>query len=741
MTSAMEKDLALKDLPRIFRRRRRLFVGTTAAALLLSIAVCIFMTRRYQATSTIQLQKSSSDSLGLSNAMDSAADSGPADSMALNVDLQTQTDILQSETLALQVINDLNLEQNGDFKPHFDPIGWVLGFVSPKGIADPAGATLENSPGRRRRVLQIFSKRLKVKVEPGTRLIDVSFTNRDPKVAAAVVNHLTQGLIDFSFRTRFMATKLVSNWLEGQLSDLRKQSESLQSQVVALQQGSGLFGIGETDEQGKATVYSPVLDRLQASTTQLSQATSNRVVKQAVYEVVKTGNAELISQLSGTSAAAAGGGGLNTSLALIQQLRGQESTLEAQLSQDSTRYGAAYPKIIQEQESLKGIQRSIQDEIARIAARSKNDFEIAAQAESDAKATYDSNKRAAEQLNDKSIEYAILSREATQSQDLYQDLLKRLKEAGVLEGLHSSNITVVDPASPPAKPHSPDVPIYLGVGLVAGMLLGCVLALVADATDDRIQDLDQLEGMNLPLLGSLPLFQKESANMESLPLPADSTGFSEAVTIIRSNLLISSRSRTPQVILVTSGSPAEGKSVLAFSLAASLCQTGKQVLLIEGDMRYPVMSRRMGLESDASQGLSGLLADHTTSTSTISLQESPNLSILTAGASPSRPTELLSSERLETLVAEWKKKFDFIVIDSPPVLPVADSQFLEGFADATALVVRSGSTTRTALRRTYAVLSKHAKNPEKPGIGVVLNFVPLPSIKDYYGAREYTLPA
>jgi capsular exopolysaccharide synthesis family protein len=247
--------------------------------------------------------------------------------------------------------------------------------------------------------------------------------------------------------------------------------------------------------------------------------------------------------------------------------------------------------------------------------------------------------------------------------------------------------------------------------------------------------------MNLPLLGFLPQFQKDFAKVEPKPLLPESSGFTEAVTIIRSNLLIAHSDNLPRVILVTSGSSGEGKSVLAFSLAASLCQTGKKVLLIEGDMRYPVMNQRMGLENQTSPGLSAVLSDSTMTATTTTLEEAPNLSILTAGASPSRPTELLSSQRLARLVEEWKTKFDFIVIDSPPVLPVADSQFLERLADATALVVRSGYTTRTALRRTYSTLVRHAKDPLKPGIGVVLNFVPPKATEYYYGGKDYARTA
>jgi succinoglycan biosynthesis transport protein ExoP len=307
--------------------------------------------------SVIQLQKSSSDSLGLDSLM-GAASGGASDGLSVNIDLQTQADILQSEALALKVIKDLNLEQNEDFKPHFSPVGWVMGLVSPRGPPIRCMQASRIRPAGGEMWSDAFGNNLKVKVTAGTRLLEVDYTNRDPKVAAAVVNHLVQALIDYTFQTKFTATNQVSQWLEGQLGDLRKQSEQLQSRVVALQQGSGIFGVGGTDPQGKPVIYSPVLDRLQQSTAQLSQAQMNRVLKASVAEVVKTGNAELISQLSGTSIGSSSGQGVTNSLALIQNLRLQEATLQAQIDQDSSQFGAAYPKLIQERASMKGLQQS-----------------------------------------------------------------------------------------------------------------------------------------------------------------------------------------------------------------------------------------------------------------------------------------------------------------------------------------------------------------------------------------------
>ncbi len=741
MSTLAEKDPTLRDLLRIFHRRKRSVFVTASVVFLLSVSACAFMTRRYTASGVIQLEKSSSDSLGLDSLM-GAASGGASDALSVNIDLQTQANILQSEALALKVVKDLNLEQNEDFKPHFNLIGWVIGLVSPGGPADPAHASLQDSPARRARVTKAFAKNLKVKVTAGTRLLEVDFTNRDPKVAAAVVNHLVQALIDYTFQTKFTATNQVSQWLEGQLGDLRKQSELLQSRVVALQQGSGIFGIGGTDPQGKPVIYSPILDRLQQSTAQLSQAQMNRVLKASVAEVVKTGNAELISQLSGTSIASGSGQGVMNSLALIQNLRLQEATLQAQIDQDASQFGAAYPKLIQERASLKGVQQSLQDEIKRTAERSENDFKVASKAEQGARSAYDNDRVEAEKLNDKSIEYAILSKEADQSQELYQDLLKRLKEAGILEGLHSSNVTVVDQASAPARPSKPQVPLYLALGAGLGIFLGCCVALLVEAVDNKIQGAEEVEALQIPLLGISPQIEANKTSSHALMLDsrhADSA-FGESVRRLRSGLLISRSGTPPQVLLVSSASPGEGKSTLSLSLAISLSQYEKKVLLVEADMRRPVLCRRLGLQQ--TDGLSVLLSDREAATAILPAENNPNLYLLPAGPTPPYPAELLGSPRMHTLMDEWRSEFDFIVVDSPPVLPVTDAQLLEEMADATVLLARVGFTTRAALERAYKLLLMHRKDQARPAIGVLLNFVARRSSAyygyyGYYGGKKY----
>jgi succinoglycan biosynthesis transport protein ExoP len=734
-----EKDPTLRGLLRTFDRRRLTIVVVTGACVLASILLCIVTTRRYMAVGVAQLQKSSSDSLGLDDLMGAAA-GGASDSLSVNVDLQTQANILQSDALALKVIKDLNLEKNPDFIYHFSVIDWATSLISPKGPADPVNAPIDQSPRRREQALLTFSKHLTVKVVAGTRLLEVDFVNRDPKVAADVVNDLIEALIDYTFETKYTATSKVSKWLEGQIGDLRKQSEDLQAQVVKLQQGSGIFGVGGSDLQGKPVVYSPVLDKLQASTALMTQAEMNRIMKESVYEAIKSGDPETLSQLTGTSMSGPGGQGVQSSLTFLQTLRTQEATLQTQIAQDESQFGPEYPKLIQEKASMRGLQPMIQSELRKITARAKNDYKIALRSEIGAKKTYARDRADAEALNDKSIDYQILSKEATESSDLYQDLLKRLKEAGILEGLHSTDLTVVDPAEQPAKPSQPKVPLYIGLGLLAGLFLGASSALFVEAIDNKIPGVEEVEEMELPLIGVIPQIDAQATANRPILLNTGHSGFAEGVRALRSTLLISRSGTPPQVILITSGSPGEGKSTLSLNLAVALSQFDKSVLLIEADMRRPVMRKRLSIPGTV--GLSHLLAGQEPEEAAQSVPSVPKLTIIPGGMTPPYPSELLGSDRMRVLIERLRTQYDFIVIDSPPVLPVTDALVLEGYADATVLVARLNSTTKIALKRSYSLLLQHVKDPSTPRIGVVLNFLSERSAAyygyyGYYGGKKY----
>jgi hypothetical protein len=244
----------------------------------------------------------------------------------------------------------------------------------------------------------------------------------------------------------------------------------LQAKVIDLQRDSGVFSFGQTDAQGHEQVFTPALDRLQQATSQLEQAQSARIMKGALYQVVKDGDPELISGLAGNGMLTGASAGVTGSLTLLQNLRSEEAQTQATLNQLSAKFGPGYPKLAELQSNLESTQKSIRAEAARVAARVKNDYAVAQQIEDKDRAVFLQEKSQAEGLNDKAVEYELARQEATQSRILYENLVSRMKEADLVAGMRSSNITLVDAARISAKPAKPNILIYAAAS-IAGVFL------------------------------------------------------------------------------------------------------------------------------------------------------------------------------------------------------------------------------------------------------------------------------
>ena len=707
-------ELTLREIWMMLWRRRMIIYGSVAVFFLLAILALMASTRRYRSVGEIQVQKDSPSSLGLQT---DGTDT-PSDALEENMILQTQAKILQSDSLALRVINDLHLEQTEDYKEKWSPISWVFTLLSSKGRPDPKGASLEDSPHRRVQVLKIFRKKLTVKVVDGTRLIDVEYLSPDPHLAAAVVNRMMQGLIEAGFQARYDATTQASSWLNGQLGDLRAQTQALQAKVVKLRQGSGVFALGEVDREGKDQVYSPTLDKLQIATQAVAQAQSNRILKGAVYDVVKTGNPELISGLSGNTILASSSSGIGSSLTLIQNLRLQEATLQGQLQELSAKFGSSYPKLAEIHGNLDAVQGSIRAEVGRVAGRARNDFVVAEQTEQNTRKDFEDAKSKAEVLNNRTIEYQMARQEADQTRSLYDDLLRRLKESGLLAGLRSTNITVVDPGRATDKPAKPVTLLYLFGAIVAGLFVGSAAALLRDVTDTKIQDVREISRE----LGATPLcvlpYQKERAGLPAkassaagsplvmLPtLDSPRSIFVESLRSLRTSLMLSRSGAPPRSILVTSPLAGEGKSFISWNLAILFAQQGKRVLLCDADLRKPRLHRDLMIDPQIglSTVLTGLSGDYGAS-AMIPVPAVPGLDLMPAGPTPPYPAELLSSDRMAELLKVWESQYDLVLLDTPPVLPVTDSVVLSTFVDSVLLIARHRKTPLLALDKSYQML-------------------------------------
>jgi len=689
--AAVQPDLSLREFWRILKCRRRTVVLAVGICLLLALVVSLLMTTKYESLSIIEVNKENSDMLGLD-----ALPDGVSDSLDYNITLETQANALRSQSLAFQVAEQLKLEKRKEFSLADT---WLDGDRARAEQKLP----LEAAPLRRRRIARTFEKSLTVKIVPGTRMIEVHFLNPDPQLAADIVNTLVADYLEQYFRTRYQATAQASEWLSKQLAELRSQVEEAQEKVVEYQKQAGILG---TDEENNV-----VMAKLEELNKQLTAAEANRMLKQAGYEIAKSGSAELISTV-GSSNLLGSMAGLNTNpLGLLQNLRAQQAELKAQYAQAASKYGIAYPKLVQMRSQLQELESAIQAEMGKVEARARNDFLAAKSAEDMLRASFERQKAEANKLNDSAVRFTILKREAQSSRELYDGLLKKLKEAGVLAGLRSTNIVVVDPARTSAKPARPNYPLNLGLGLVFGLLGGVALAFAREGLDSTLRTPEQVESVaGLPAVGIIPELagnrgwrSVRKTSSDCSILESGDGELAESYRALRTALVFGNGDAPPKVILVTSALPREGKSTASLNSAIALAYQGAKVLLIDADLRRPQLHSFLGATSEP--GLSEVLSyEAALPFDAAPSPKVPDLFLLPAGRQRANASEVLGSARMRRLLNGCRERFDFVVIDTPPVLAVTDAVVLSKSADAVLLVVRASQTSEQSLLRARDLL-------------------------------------
>jgi succinoglycan biosynthesis transport protein ExoP len=761
--AAAPPDLMLADVWTALRRRRKVVFYTVLALFLVAVLACLFMKPRYEASETIQIEKEGSGPLGLDTA--SGQGVAPLDSLDYNITLQTQADVLAADALAVKTIEDLDLEKTYNFLPTFNPLNSVLSLLAPKGTADPKGVALRDAPLRRAHAVKVFEKHLKVKPLDGTRLITVSYTDPDPKLAARVVSHLIEAYKEYNFEIRFASTSQASSWLNNELSGLKNAAEDSQSKVAKLQQSAEIYGTGDNDPTGKVIATSVVLTRLQDLNTALSTAESNRILKQAVYLGIKESGADAVSGLAGNMTSGASPEVMN-SLSVLQGLRAQQNTLKANLAQSEVKFGPNYPLMQQMRSQIADLQKSIDEEVARLEVRAKSDYDVAVQTEQNTRDLYNKTKAQAADLNSKAIDYTVAKQEADQNRQLYQMLFGRVKESGALAGLRSSSVSIVDPSTVPGRPKLPNVALFLGASIFGGLFFGAALALLIDKLDQRVQSINQIENelgitplVILPSMtagkdqGALPEGNKRptlaltgsqrSSLAHSRPTPSDGafagarflpdSSYTEALRVLRTAILHSVDVVPPQVVLITGSQPGDGSTSVSLNLSVLLAEQGHKVLLVECNLRRPTLKQQLGLSQTS--GLSALLSNPQSGDPAVAIPDVPGGFIITGGETPPNPSELLGSETMRTLVSQWRERYDFVILDTPPVLAVADSLTLLSASDLVLLLVRYEHTALKAVQQAYRVLASAARHKL---FGVVVNDVSNDSgaLRDYYGYRQ-----
>ena len=629
--------------------------------------------------------------------------------------IETQTKILQSETLALQTIKSMDLGRYPEFG------GRPNTFIIPH-----AGVT-----SQRPAILGSFLGSLSIQRIKDSRLIEVRFEAQDPQLAAQIVNGHLQNYIEANFRSKYDATQQASNWLSAELEELRIKVEKSEAAKIAYERENQIWTI---DEKQNITTQ-----KLSDINKALTDAQTDLVQKQALYQIAKGGDVDQLPDIRNN--------------AYLSELLKRQSELGEQYVDASAQFGPNYPKV----QRITREKKEVDDAIARakqnVEASIETDYKTSKERVGLLSAALEAQKGDANDMSEKLVQYHILEHDAESNKQLYDGLEQKLKEAGITAGLRSSNIRIVDPALVPSYPARPQKAKNILLAFLIGLVGGVGLAFLREYLDNTVKSPDDVERLaGLPSLAVVPSLPNLLGASHSRKLLTDGQGdeqesrveivsfikpksqVSEAFRALRTSLLLSQADHPPQVILVTSALPREGKTTSALNLAVTLAQLGDRTLIVDSDLRKPGIRRALGLTVGRDFGLSSYLAGVSSLDDVvIPHPQIENLSALTTGPIPPSPADLLSSHRMRDAITYLRQKYKFIVIDSPPIMAATDAVILSALTDGVLLVVRSGETPKEAFTRTRDLL--HAVKCRL--LGVVLNAVDSSAPDYYYSYRYY----
>ncbi len=630
--------------------------------------------------------------------------------------IETQAKILTSETLALQTIRNNGLA----LRPEFAGSGGLSEAIANGNLAN------QTLPPE----LAEFLGNLSVKRVPNSRLMDVSFESTDPQLAARTVNAHIATYVEQNYRSKYESTSQASDWLADQLKDFKIKVQKSEDARIAYERQNQIWTLD--DKQNMTT------QRLADINKQFTDAQAERMRKESLYEFAKAGNLDAVPQVES-----------NTALADLLKKKGETS---ADYASALEQYGPNFPKVLRLKAQLKDFDDNIEKEKQKILDVLESDYREARQRENLMSEALDQAKAETNQMAEKMVEYNILKREAEANKALYEGLMTKMKETAISGALRSSNIRIVDPAMVPTTPARPAKTKNIILSFLVGLVGGIGLALLREYLDNTVKTPDDIETLaRLPSLAVVPQFAGTNGNRRRSVLQGFSENgrekriglvaqhlpksqISEAFRALRTSILLSQADHPPQVILVTSALPREGKTTAAANLAVTLAQLGDSTVVVDADLRKPGIGRLLNLGAGKYAGLSSYLAG-VSSLDLVSVPHPaiPNLVAIPTGPLPPNPADLLSSHRLADAIVELRAKFKFIVIDSPPIMAATDAVILSVQADGVLLVVRSGETPKAAFTRTRDLLT----SVKSRILGVVLNAVDSSAPDYYYSYRYY----
>jgi polysaccharide biosynthesis transport protein len=664
---------------------------------------------------------------------------------------QTQYKLLLSRALAGDTIDRMKLDQNRDF---------VKAAIKD---GENRMAELIGDPIARGQLINEFLGRLSVRPVRKTRLVQASFSDVDPKLAADVLNELFAAYIEMNVRKKYQATEKATDFLANQIQSVRDGIEVNEKKLQEYSREKNIIALNSSENT--------VINKLGELNKALTDAQIDRINKQSYYNEIRVATPDYIPN--------------TMSNPLIQKLQEEYTRLYRDYMKRSEMFLPEYPEIQSLKAELEAAKKALEDETQTLIKRALTDYQSALAREQALIGAFNSQRSEAFQLNSNAIQYNSLLIQIQNEKSLLESLMKRKSETDLssrLKDLRTSNIWIVDKAEIPQEPSSPHRARNMAVGLLAGIIVGLALVLVLENLDNTVKDSEDVKKIaRLPILGTVPAFSsngkfseygevveeggtESKRNVQSglamimervklmmgldrpAPPPEEreeldlivhlspKSSFAEYYRSIRTSLLFSTDA-TRKAIAIMSPLPQDGKTVTSCNMAIVLAQTGKKVLLIDADLRKPGIHKVFGVKN--LNGLTKYLSAGLSIEDMLHATPIPTLFLINAGPVPPNPLELLGSEKAATLIGRLKEEFDFIIVDTPPILPVSDALVLGRWLEGAILVVRAGRTPKDALKQAQEKIAAH----QIKNLGVVINDVRIYDFEEYHGSPYYRYKA
>lgn len=685
-----EEEVNLLDYWRILVKRRWTVIATLAMVLIIALVKTLLTTPIYRATSVVQVENDTLQVVKVEGIE-------PMGSYDANF-LETQIGLLNSRALAQRVVRQMGLQRTGELSRLWPASNWqrltalVRGAPDAEDAAVAAAAANEPAPVKEdpvaiNSIAASFQGGVSVSPVGQSRLVRINYDSPDPDFSRRAANAIAEAFVANNLDRRFGSATYAKGYLEDRLKEMKAKLEESERKLVEFAQKEQIVSSG--GESG-ASLTEQNLGSLNAA---YATVKAERIRAESRWRQAQT--------LRGSGLQAAAGDD-----PMIKTL--QESRAKLMLEyQDKLRlYKPGYPLMQQLKAQIDEINQQIVAEEANIRSGIQAEYQAALQQEKMLEAQLSQSKGEVLDVQGRSIQYNIFKREVDTNRQLYDALLQRYKEVGVAGGVSANNISIVDLAERGYKV-LPDMSRNLTMAVMAGLLLGSLLAFGFEYLDDTVKRPEDIEKkLGLPVLGAIPQLKSPLTPLRALEDVR--SAFAESYRSLRTALQFSTEHGVPRSLLVTSAVPGEGKSTTALVLAQMYAQLGKRVLVIDCDLRNPSMHRLLGVEN--SQGLSNYLAGASKPTDMILPTPTPGLLYMPTGPLPPNPAELLMGPKMVSLLSTASEKFDLVILDGPPVMGLADAPILSNMAQGTLIVIQAGNTriglAKNALKRLHAARAR-----------------------------------